>query len=167
MGVAKQIFSNPLFSRFFIIVKILVTYWTSHSYLTGVAAAKLLWHLAKWMWFCGYNPYFCLNTIFRKGEFREPGFSNPHPWTIENNLRYYKFWKCPEISLDLVRHFDFMSDHGKRIRNNSWVKKLLKASYQTSLWYRKSHGLKFIAMTHKHICPSPFISVRCNYSHLP
>ena len=39
VGVTKAIFSVPLISRFFTIVKTLVTYWISCSYLTGVAAA--------------------------------------------------------------------------------------------------------------------------------
>ena len=36
-----------LISWFFTIVKTLVTYWISCSYLTGVAAAQLRWHLSN------------------------------------------------------------------------------------------------------------------------
>ena len=41
VGVTKAISSVPLISRFFTIVKTLVTYCISCSYLTGVAAAQL------------------------------------------------------------------------------------------------------------------------------
>ena len=47
VGVTKPISSVPLISRFFTIVKTLVTYWTSCSYLTGVAAAQLRWHMSN------------------------------------------------------------------------------------------------------------------------
>ena len=47
VGVTKPISSVPLITRFFTIVKTLVTYWTSCSYLTGVAAAQLRWHLSN------------------------------------------------------------------------------------------------------------------------
>ena len=47
VGVTKPISSVPLISRFFTIVKTLVTYWISCSYLTGVAAAQLRWHLSN------------------------------------------------------------------------------------------------------------------------
>ena len=47
VGVTKAISSVPLISRFFTIVKTLVTYWISCSYLTGVAAAQLRWHLSN------------------------------------------------------------------------------------------------------------------------
>ena len=47
VGVTKPIFSVPLISRFFNIDKTLVTYWISCSYLTGVAAAQLRWHLSN------------------------------------------------------------------------------------------------------------------------
>ena len=39
--------SFPSFSRFFWITKILAIYWISRSYLTGVTAAKLQWHLSN------------------------------------------------------------------------------------------------------------------------
>ena len=45
----QPIFSIQLFSRFFIIVNTLFTYWISCSYLTAVTAAQLLWHpLNNW-----------------------------------------------------------------------------------------------------------------------
>ena len=47
VGVTKANSSVPLISRFFTIVKALVTYWISCSYLTGVAAAQLRWHLSN------------------------------------------------------------------------------------------------------------------------
>ena len=40
----KPISSILLFSCFFTVIKTLVTYWISHSYLTGVTAAQLRWH---------------------------------------------------------------------------------------------------------------------------
>ena len=45
--VAKPISSVPLFSLFFGITKTHVNYWISRSYLTGVAAAELRWHLSN------------------------------------------------------------------------------------------------------------------------
>ena len=47
VGVTRPISTVPLISRFFTIVKTLVTYWTACSYLTGVAAAQLRWHLSN------------------------------------------------------------------------------------------------------------------------
>ena len=47
VGVTKPIFSVPLFSESFSIVKTHVSYWASRLYLTGVAAAKLRWHLSN------------------------------------------------------------------------------------------------------------------------
>ena len=46
-GVTKPISSVPLISRFFTIIKTLVTHWISCSYLTGVASAQLGWHLSN------------------------------------------------------------------------------------------------------------------------
>ena len=45
VGVTEPISSIPLFSYFFNITKIHVSYWISRLYLTGVAAAQLRWHL--------------------------------------------------------------------------------------------------------------------------
>ena len=45
LGVTKPFFSIPSFSQFFKIIKTLVTYIISCSYLTGVNAAKLQRHL--------------------------------------------------------------------------------------------------------------------------
>ena len=47
VGVTKPIFSVPLFSTFSVIVKTNVSYWISRSYLAGVAAAQLRWHLSN------------------------------------------------------------------------------------------------------------------------
>ena len=47
VGVTKPIFSIPLFSEFFNIIKTHVIYWRSRLYLTGVAAAQLRWHLSN------------------------------------------------------------------------------------------------------------------------
>ena len=44
-GVTKPIYSVPLFSSFFRIVKSYVSYWTSRLYLAGVTATRLRWHL--------------------------------------------------------------------------------------------------------------------------
>ena len=46
VGVTKPISSVPLFSKFFSTVKTHVSYWISHWYLAGVAAAQLRWHLS-------------------------------------------------------------------------------------------------------------------------
>ena len=45
VGVTKPISPIPLFSQIFTIAKTLVTCWTSCSYLTGVAAAWVWWHI--------------------------------------------------------------------------------------------------------------------------
>ena len=47
VGVTKPISSFPLFSEIFSIVKTHVSYWISHIFLTGVAAAQLQWHLSN------------------------------------------------------------------------------------------------------------------------
>ena len=47
VGVIKPISSVPLFSYFFSISKIHVSYCIWRSYLTGVAAAQLRWHLSN------------------------------------------------------------------------------------------------------------------------
>ena len=47
VGVTKPISSVPLFSKFFSTVKIRVNYQISYLYLTGVAAARLRWHLSN------------------------------------------------------------------------------------------------------------------------
>ena len=45
VGVTKPIASNPLFSQVFIIIKSLVSYYRSSSYLTGISPAELWWQL--------------------------------------------------------------------------------------------------------------------------
>ena len=47
VGVTKPIFSAPLFSHFFRIIKTVVTCMISSSYLAGVTAAELRRHLAN------------------------------------------------------------------------------------------------------------------------
>ena len=47
VGVTKPIFSVPLFSHFFRMIKTVVTCMISSSYLAGVTAAKLQRHLAN------------------------------------------------------------------------------------------------------------------------
>ena len=47
VGVTKSIFSVPLFSYFFSIAKLHVSYWVSHSYLICVTAAQLRWHMSN------------------------------------------------------------------------------------------------------------------------
>ena len=44
-GLLSQFLPLRCFSEFFSIVKIHVSYWISHLYLTGVTAAELRWHL--------------------------------------------------------------------------------------------------------------------------
>ena len=48
VGVNKPIYSIPLFYQLFKMTETLVTCIISHSYLTGVTAAELWWHLAKY-----------------------------------------------------------------------------------------------------------------------
>ena len=45
MHLGGGYYSVPLISQFFSIVKTMVTYWITRSYLTGVTAAELRWHL--------------------------------------------------------------------------------------------------------------------------
>ena len=47
VGVTKPIFSVPLFSQFFTMIKTLATCMIPHSYLTGVTAAELRRHLTN------------------------------------------------------------------------------------------------------------------------
>ena len=47
VGVTKPIFSVPLFSQFFTMIKTLATCLIPHSYLTGVTAAELRRHLTN------------------------------------------------------------------------------------------------------------------------
>ena len=47
VGVTKPISSDPLFSEIFSIVKTHVSSRISRSYLAGVAAAQLRWHLSN------------------------------------------------------------------------------------------------------------------------
>ena len=47
VGVTKPIFSVPLFSHFFGMMKTVVTWMISSSYLAGVTAAELRKHLAN------------------------------------------------------------------------------------------------------------------------
>ena len=47
MGVTKAIYSVPLFSDFFTIIKTHVSYSISRLYLTGVASSRPRWHLSN------------------------------------------------------------------------------------------------------------------------
>ena len=57
VGVTTPISAILLFS--FTIAKTLDTYWISHSYLTGVTAAQLLWHPSYIRVIQRNNMYFC------------------------------------------------------------------------------------------------------------
>ena len=46
-GVTKLISSILLISQFFSIIRTLLSYWIPHSYLAGVIAARLQWHLSS------------------------------------------------------------------------------------------------------------------------
>ena len=46
VGVTKPM-SSTIFSKFLTVINILIPYGISHSYLTGVTAAKLPWHLSN------------------------------------------------------------------------------------------------------------------------
>ena len=59
VGFAKPISSVPLRSQFFTTDNTVVNCWKSLSYLTGVAAAELLWK-----WFGELNKYFCKIKFF-------------------------------------------------------------------------------------------------------
>ena len=47
VAVTKPTSSIMLFAQFFRIIKALIAYWISHSYLTGASAAQLQWHLSN------------------------------------------------------------------------------------------------------------------------
>ena len=76
VGVTKPISSAPLFSQFFRVIKILVTYGISHPYLTDVSCGDIC---EIWMWFGESNMYFCKIKNFTNREINERSFSNPHP----------------------------------------------------------------------------------------
>ena len=86
VGVTKPIFSVPLFSYFFRIAKIHVSYWISRSYQTGVAAAQLLWRCQIWMWYKESNRYFGRIENLAYGGINERSFRNPHPRFGVNTL---------------------------------------------------------------------------------
>ena len=69
VGVTKSIFSVPLFSYFFSIAKLHVSYWVSHSYLI----------CQIWMRYKESNGYFGRIENLACGEINEWSFSNPHP----------------------------------------------------------------------------------------
>ena len=72
MGVIKPIFSIRLFFLLSRRIKTLVTYGISHSYLLGVTAASLWWHLAN-------MNVITSNTIFPNGKFNELSLVTPTP----------------------------------------------------------------------------------------
>ena len=73
-GVTKRIYSIPLFSQFFKLIKILVTYGISLSYFADVDCGDIC---QIWMWFEYFNTYFCKFEIFLNGEINERGISTP------------------------------------------------------------------------------------------
>ena len=80
VGITKPIFSVPLFSHFFGMIKTLVTCVISSSYLAGVTAAELRRHLANMNMIEIIWLILLLNKISRNGEISERSFSNPHHW---------------------------------------------------------------------------------------
>ena len=79
LGVTKLISIVTLFSCFFIIIKPLVTYWISCSYLTGVTTAKLWWHLSNRNMTQSIQQVLHKIIHIRKGDVIKQSFSNPHP----------------------------------------------------------------------------------------
>ena len=59
VGVSKPILSVPLFSQIFRMMKTVVTWIISSSYLAGVTAAELRRHLEIWTWLKVSNLYSC------------------------------------------------------------------------------------------------------------
>ena len=106
VGVTRAISSILLFSWFFSIANIYISYWISCSYLTGVTAAQLRWHLTNMKVVQKADRYFCRikNVAYR--EINEWSFSNPHPrtWSFSSWLWpfviqcYYN--KCLTETLD-------------------------------------------------------------------
>ena len=82
--ITKPIFSVPLFSQFFRMIKAAVTCMISSSYLTGVTAVELRIHLQIWTWLKVSDLYFCEIKISSNGEINERSFSNPHTWWATN-----------------------------------------------------------------------------------
>ena len=80
----------PLFAYFFSLAKTYVTYWTSRSYLTGVAAAELRRYLSNMdvtKSLKESNRFFCDIENFAYGEINERGFSNPRPRVVQSIVR--------------------------------------------------------------------------------
>ena len=78
VGLLSHIFLSRYFPPFIEISKQLVTYWISHSYLTGVTAAELQWHLSNMNVIWIFNIWFCNILNLWDGEINERRFSNPH-----------------------------------------------------------------------------------------
>ena len=76
------------FSKFIWILKSHISYWTIHSYLTGVTAAQLQWHLSNsqiWMWLKEFNRCFFKIKNFAYREINKQSLSNPHPRFVPLN----------------------------------------------------------------------------------
>ena len=90
-GVIKPISSVPLFSEFFSIIKLHVSYQTSRLYLAGVSRLSCGDICQTWMWFkeCGR----CFHKIenFVRGEINERSFSNPLPRGEGAKARFVHF----------------------------------------------------------------------------
>ena len=67
-----------LLSWFFRIIKTHVACWVSRSYLTGVTAAELPWHLSNMDVIEESDRYFCKSENFSYREINEQNISNPH-----------------------------------------------------------------------------------------
>ena len=88
----------------------LVTYWVSYSYLSGVTADKLWWHLSNMMWFEGSNRYFrAIRDISNKEINKEIWYivketlKIPEIFLQNSNILLNKcIWNC---SLQNVCHF--------------------------------------------------------------
>ena len=89
VGVTKPILSVPLFSHYFRLMKTVVTWMISSSYLAGVTAAELRRHLANMNEFKVSNLGFWWIQISRNGEMNERSFSNPHPRTMTTRPKGY------------------------------------------------------------------------------
>ena len=70
-----SVYFPPFFKNTY---KKMVTYWISHSYLTGVTAAELRWHLSNMNVIWIFNIWFCNILNLCDGEINERRFSNPH-----------------------------------------------------------------------------------------
>ena len=79
VGAITQISSVLLFSEYFSIVKIHVSYLISRLYLTGVAAAQMRLYLSNVNVIKQFKRYFCKIEKLPYGEINEQTFDNRDP----------------------------------------------------------------------------------------